>query len=192
MESLLQILINCGDHFDESFVVADMENSEQPLVYINEAFSKLTGYDFDEIKGQNCRFLQGDETNPETVQQLRNSINNSKCCFFDLLNYKKNNMPFWNRLVLFPVGYSEDEVSYYVGVQINVFEGENSLQKLKSKDIQEKVENAVQNPFSQIIRASRAMKYADLAESSELPDVKSLSLEIRDEVKKISEFLKSV
>ena len=191
MESLLEILIHCGDHFEESFVVADLRETDQPLVYINEAFAKLTGYHQKEIIGKNCRFLQGELSNRDTINQLKKSISARECCFYDLLNYKKNGVPFWNRLVLFPVGYSEDDIAFYVGIQINIFEGENAIHAFDTKTSKKDTERAVKNPFEHIIQAQRAMKYSAFSTSEALSPEK-LAAQIRREVQTISHFLRNV
>ncbi len=191
MESLLETLIQCGEHFNESFVVADLREEDQPLVYVNDAFAKLTAYSKQDIVGKNCRFLQGEATNPQTREALKLSIKNRECCFYDLLNYKKNGTPFWNRLVLFPIGYTEDEPSFYVGIQINVFDGENALQYFKSKELNLATERKVKNPFARMIQAERALKYSGFSEASGL-NTKELAQQIITEVRGISQFLKSV
>jgi two-component system, sensor histidine kinase len=191
MESLLEILIHCGEHFEESFVVADLREKDQPLVYINDAFAKLTGYQKQEIVGKNCRFLQGDLSNRETIGQLKKAIAARECCFYDLLNYKKNGVPFWNRLVLFPIGYSEDDIAFYVGIQINIFEGENAIQTFDIKSPKGETERAVKNPFDRIIQAQRAMKYAGFSDNETLSPAK-LATEIIGEVLSISRYLKNV
>ena len=191
MESLLEILIHCGEHFEESFVVADLREKDQPLVYINEAFAKLTGFQHKEIVGKNCRFLQGELSNKETIAQLKKAITARECCFYDLLNYKKNGVPFWNRLVLFPAGYSEDDIAFYVGIQINIFEGENAVQAFNNKALRGETESAVKNPFERIIQAQRAMKYANFSADEALSPAK-LAAEILSEVQSISRFLRNV
>lgn len=191
MESLLEILIQAGEHFDESFVVADLRENDGPLVYVNEAFVKLTGYSKSEIIGKNCRFLQGELSDSQTLKMLRESISKRQCCFFDLLNYKKNGAPFWNRLLLFPVGYSSDDLCFYVGIQISIFEGENTIQYFDTKSPKGETEKEVKNPFDRIIQAERIMKYAGFIEDESLKP-SALAKEIMIEVTKIKQFLKNV
>lgn len=60
-----------------SVTVVDATLPEFPLMYVNEHFTRLTGYTYEESVGQNCRFLQGQDTDPETVMQIRDALKNN-------------------------------------------------------------------------------------------------------------------
>lgn len=72
-----------------TFVVADATLPDCPLVYVSEGFSKMTGYPAEEILGHNCRFLQGEGTDPKSVDQIREAVRRGKTLCTRLLNYKK-------------------------------------------------------------------------------------------------------
>jgi hypothetical protein len=65
--------------------------------------------------GQNCRFLQGPDTDPYATQSIRDAINKHLPLCQDLVNYKKGGEKFCNRLVLTP--FRELKVQYYLGIQ---------------------------------------------------------------------------
>ena len=71
MVNLLEILKSIGENFSESFVCTDLNQEDNPLVYVNQSFLDLTGYSKEEIVGNNCRFLQGAKTDKETVRKIR-------------------------------------------------------------------------------------------------------------------------
>jgi PAS domain S-box-containing protein len=55
-------------------LITDPNKPDNPIVFSNDAFSRLTGYAREEILGRNCRFLQGPRTNPEAVSKIRDAI----------------------------------------------------------------------------------------------------------------------
>nr|AML78287.1 putative LOV domain-containing protein [Lycopodium deuterodensum] len=112
----------------QSFVLADPNLPDMPIVHASDMFLQLTGYAHDEVLGQNCRFLQGPDTDLKSVQKIKESIKESRPCSVRILNYRKNKQPFWNLLYVAPVRGADGKVAYYVGVQRETdtyaFEGE--------------------------------------------------------------------
>lgn len=90
------------------------------MIYVNEGFERLTGYSADEVLGTNCRVLQGAGTDPETCEEIRRAIRARRECRVEILNYRKDGVPFWNRLSLTPVQNASGEVTHYIGVQSDV------------------------------------------------------------------------
>ena len=103
-------------------VLTDARQPDNPIVLANQAFLDLTGYSAREIVGKNCRFLQGSDTSPATVAELRYAIAAGKGVNVELLNYKKDGSPFWNQLHLSPILDEEGEVAYYFASQIDISE----------------------------------------------------------------------
>ena len=82
--------------------IADATRDGLPLVYVNSAFEALTGYDAQEVLGRNCRFLQGVDTDPATIEILRSSLAARSACHCVLLNYRRDGSAFWNELEILP------------------------------------------------------------------------------------------
>ena len=99
-----------------AITLADMSQPDAPLIYANPAFSKLTGYDLDDVIGRNCRFLQGDGTNENAVLRLRNAIKSRHQTFNCLLNYRKDGEAFHNMLMLAPIDQHEHR-NFIIGCQ---------------------------------------------------------------------------
>jgi PAS domain S-box-containing protein len=74
-----------------------------PIVFASDQFLELTGYAREEVLGRNCRFLQGPDTDPKTVQEIRDAIANNREIMVKILNYKKDGKPFWNLFTLAPI-----------------------------------------------------------------------------------------
>lgn len=86
-----------------SVTVVDATLPDFPLMYVNEYFTQLTGYSADESIGQNCRFLQGPDTDPETVQKIREALKKKQSIKTEILNYTKRGQKFWNELNIDPI-----------------------------------------------------------------------------------------
>ena len=102
------------------FVLTDPKLDDHPIVYANQSFLNLTGYTEDEVLGRNCRFLQGEDTDPGAVDELRRAIAEKRATTVHLRNYRKDGTPFWNEVHIAPVRNAEGEVERFVGVQIDV------------------------------------------------------------------------
>nr|AML79384.1 putative LOV domain-containing protein [Cystopteris fragilis] len=104
----------------QSFVLANPHLPDSPIVHASEMFLRLTGYSREEVVGRNCRFLQGPDTDRRAVQLIGESLRAEKSCTVKLLNYRKDQTPFWNLLHISPVRSSSGKVAFFAGVQLEV------------------------------------------------------------------------
>lgn len=93
---------------------------EFPITYVNKAFTRITGYSLDDSLNKNCRFLQGEETDQETITKISRALNNRDKIHTEILNYRKNGESFWNDLRLSPVFSEDGDLKAYVGVQQDI------------------------------------------------------------------------
>lgn len=140
----------------EGITIADMQHPEQPLIYINEGFERLTGYSARSMLGKNCRFLQGEDTDPETVQQIRDALSKGEECTVEILNYTKDKRPFWNRLSLTPVLGSGGKVTHFIGIQSDITKRKNAEEALKEANRQ--LEDANLRMVSNLEAAARIQR----------------------------------
>nr|WP_250812525.1 PAS domain-containing protein [Neorhizobium tomejilense] len=103
-------------------VVVDARKPDMPISLANKAFLVLTGYSAGELVGRNCRFLQGPGTSPIAVAEIRAAIADEREVSVEILNYRKNGEPFWNRLYLSPVHGDDGRILYFFGSQIDATE----------------------------------------------------------------------
>ncbi len=101
-------------------VITDPHRPDNPIVFVNDAFTRLTGYARDEIVGRNCRFLQGPETDAADVARIRDAIARREPIEIDLLNHKKTGEAFWNRLLVSPVFDESGQLTYFFASQFDV------------------------------------------------------------------------
>ena len=120
----LQELSIFGSVVDDSVVgisIADMRQPDEPLIYVNNAFTAITGYPRELAVGYNCRFLQGPDTDPGELETLRRALRSGEPYSGELINYKQDGTRFWNRLTLYPIRIGESETAeYYVANQVDV------------------------------------------------------------------------
>ncbi|KKW90809.1 histidine kinase [Sphingobium chungbukense] len=101
-------------------IITNPRLADNPIVFANDAFCRLTGYGRAEILGRNCRFLQGEATDPETRRLLHEAVEHAHPVEVDIRNYRKNGEPFWNRLLMAPVFDADKKLSYFFASQVDV------------------------------------------------------------------------
>ena len=125
-----------GRAMDEApigITISDPSLEDNPLVYVNDGFSEMTGYEREDAVGRNCRFLQGEQTDPEKVATLRDHIDREEPVSVVLRNYRADGSEFWNSLEVAPVRDGDGEVVNYIGFQQDVterVERQRQLQKI--------------------------------------------------------------
>ncbi|MDA1316079.1 MAG: SpoIIE family protein phosphatase [Acidobacteria bacterium] len=115
----------------EGVTISDPSQPDNPIIYANAGFERLTGYSIDDVVGRNCRFLQGPDTDTATVQRIRDAIKNEEERTVQLLNYRKNGTPFWNRLSITPLRNAAGEVTHFVGVQSDITDQKRAEEALR-------------------------------------------------------------
>ncbi len=103
-------------------VITDAQQEDNPIIYYNKAFQKLTGYTKEEIMGHNCRFLQRKDRNQEGVKQIREAIKTGSSCQVEVRNYKKDGSMFWNEVSVNPIRATNGKITHFIGIQNDVSE----------------------------------------------------------------------
>ena len=113
-------------------IITDPRQSDNPVVFANDSFCRLTGYTRSEILGRNCRFLQGPETDPETIRKIHDAVASVEPIEIDIRNHRKDGQPFWNRLLLAPVFDADGKLAYFFASQVDVTLEREQLEDLQS------------------------------------------------------------
>lgn len=100
--------------------LSDPTLEDNPLVFANEAFQRLTGYPLAELLGSNCRFLQGPDSDPDAVAAMREAIDAEEPVTVELLNYRHDSTPFWNEVTIAPVRDRSGTLTHFVGFQNDI------------------------------------------------------------------------
>lgn len=93
---------------------------DNPIVYANQRFRRMTGYSLSELVGENPRLLQGPDTEPDPVGDLREALDIWEPVTVELSNYRADGSRFRNRVSLLPMEDETGTVSNWVGVQERV------------------------------------------------------------------------
>ena len=112
-------------------ILADPRQEDCPIVFANNAFLDLTGYEEGEVLNRNCRFLQGAGTDPAAVTQLREAIRDHRAIALEILNYRRDGTPFWNAVFMGPVFDQAGELLYFFASQLDVSKRRESEQSLR-------------------------------------------------------------
>ena len=100
--------------------LTDPYGDDNPIVFCNQAFENLTGYEKAEILGRNCRFMQGEGTDKAVVSEIRQSLEAGGDVHTELLNYRRDGSTFWNALFISPVTDTDGRLVYFFASQLDV------------------------------------------------------------------------
>lgn len=130
------LLRNLLDASNDGIVVAEQEGDDNILIYVNDAFERLTGYSRDEILYQDCRFLQLEDRDQPGLDRIREALSEGRACREVIRNYRKDGAMFWNELSITPVFDDRDRLTYYIGIQKDVtarVHAEQEAEKLREE-----------------------------------------------------------
>jgi PAS domain S-box-containing protein len=102
--------------------ITDPSQPDNPMVYCNKAFERLTGYNQEELIGRNCRFLQGVDTDLASIEILRDAIAQQRQATVVLCNYRKDGTAFWSEIMVSPIVDNEGLTTHFIGIQKDVTE----------------------------------------------------------------------
>ncbi len=99
-----------------AMVVADAQLPDMPLVYVNSAFERISGYSRNAVIGRNCRFLQGENTDDSDRMAIREALAQGEEITIDIVNYRSTGEEFINRLLLSPLK-QDGKITHFLGIQ---------------------------------------------------------------------------
>jgi PAS domain S-box-containing protein len=117
-------------------LITDPNLPGNPIVFVNPAFTRITGYAPEETLGKSCRMLQGRDTDLQTIERLRKAIAQRKPVTVTIRNYRKDGRTFWNELSINPVFDDNKQLVHFVGVQTDVTDrvrAEEALRRSESE-----------------------------------------------------------
>ncbi|MFT6096400.1 MAG: PAS domain S-box-containing protein [Nonlabens sp.] len=121
----LKLLESVVTHAKDAVLITEAELLDAPgpkVIFINEAFTKMTGYTAEDIIGKTPRILQGPKSDRKELDRLNRALKNRESCEITIINYKKNREEFWVNLSISPVSNQKGIYTHIIAIQRDVTE----------------------------------------------------------------------
>ncbi|WP_413164225.1 EAL domain-containing protein [Capilliphycus salinus ALCB114379] len=167
-EEWMQVMKRAIDSSNNGIVITDPTQQNNPIIFANSGFEKITGYSPQEVLGKNCRFLQGENRDNLSFETIRQAILEGQSCNMVVQNYRKDGTAFWNELSISPVYNPKGYLTHFIGIQSDITERKyyelalakksqdltNFLSSLKDlHKISTRIYNNIQEMFADYLRA---------------------------------------
>jgi PAS domain S-box-containing protein len=122
-EHRLKLMSSVITNTNDAILITEAEPFDEPgpkIIYVNEAFTKMTGYSFDEVIGKTPRILQGPKSDKNELIRLRKALNNWESCEITTINYKKNGEEFWINFMISPVADATGWFTHWIAIERDV------------------------------------------------------------------------
>jgi PAS domain S-box-containing protein len=153
--------------------ITDPKKPDNPIIFANNAFLDMTGYSRNEIVGRNCRFLQGAETDLETVEQVRHAVDARREIAVEVVNYKKDGTSFWNALFISPVYNESGDLIYFFASQLDVSrrrDAEDGLRQAQKMEALGQLTGGIAHDFNNLLQVM--LGYLDMIQrSADKPEI---------------------
>lgn len=136
-------------------IVTDPNRPDNPIIFANHAFLEMTGYGAAEIIGRNCRFLQGEDTDPEVITSIRQAVDQRHDFSTEVLNYKKDGSSFWNALFISPIYNEAGKLTYFFASQLDVSrrrDAEEALRQSQKMEALGQLTGGIAHDFNNLLQ----------------------------------------
>ncbi len=130
-EDVLPLIYSAVDASSAGIIITDNRLPDNPIIYSNKAFERLTGYGYNDIVGHNCRFLQSADREQPARAIIAEAIRNGENLTIEIKNYRKDGQLFWNELSIAPIKNDQGEVTHFIGVQNDITRRKQAEEKLE-------------------------------------------------------------
>lgn len=142
-EHRLKLLESVITNATDSVLITEAEPFDLPgprIIYVNDAFTKMTGYSKEEVIGKTPRILQGPKTNRKTLDRLRKALESWETCEVELVNYKKNGSEFWVNFTIVPIADETGWFTHWIAIERDV-----TLRKKQEQEREQLIGELTQN-----------------------------------------------
>lgn len=158
MERTLKIRTRALAAAGNGILIVDAKKTDYPIIYVNDAFTKITGFKRSEVMGKNCRFLQCDDRDQEEIRIMKKAVEEGSPCEVVLRNYKKDGTVFYNEITITPVYNEQQKLTHFIGVQNDVTE--RVLEDMRKTRMREALEMIAQEEQLDLV-ANNLIKVAE-------------------------------
>lgn len=160
LNQILQLRERALEHSTTGVIITDHQALDEPIVYVNKSFERITGFKMQEIVGKNCRFLQRGADCQEGLALIRRALINNEPCEVVLNNVRKDGSVFINELRLAPVYNANKEVTHYIGSVNDITERIRYQRELEDRSMYDELTGLInRNIFSD--RITQALEACD-------------------------------
>ncbi|GAB4149614.1 MAG: hypothetical protein Fur0046_28250 [Cyanobacteria bacterium J069] len=173
-EARCHLLQSVVVHANDSIVITHAEPLDAPgpqIVFVNEAFCRMTGYRPEEVIGKTPRILQGPNTDRAALDRLKTSLQQWQPTLIELLNYRKDGTEFWIEMSLVPVANAEGWYTHWIAIQretsdrkrleaelLKTLQKERELSELRSHFVS-MTSHEFRTPLTAILTAAEMLEY---------------------------------
>jgi PAS domain S-box-containing protein len=115
-ETRLRLRERALEVVSEGIVFTDPRLQDNPIVYVNPAFERITGYRAADVLGRNCRFLQGPKSQQDVIDVIQQAISRQESCAVELVNYRADGTHFWNAISIAPLCDERGQLIHFVWI----------------------------------------------------------------------------
>ena len=135
-EERLQLLESVVVNTNDAVIVTTtlIDDPEPCILYVNQAFTRMTGYSAQEVLGQSPRFLQGPKTDRATLDRIRSALSTKQPIQVELINYRKDGSEFWVEIGITPVADATGKYIHFVGIQRDITERKLASEALRQSE----------------------------------------------------------
>ncbi|MEM9543959.1 MAG: EAL domain-containing protein, partial [Cyanobacteria bacterium P01_E01_bin.42] len=118
----MRLLAAAVYHAEDSIIITttDLDKPHPKIVFVNPAFTKLTGYTSEEVIGRSPRFLQGSKTDRALLRRMRETLEAGEVFYGEAINYRKDGTEFYNEWHIEPIYGDLGQVTHYLGIQRDI------------------------------------------------------------------------
>ena len=159
-EEQLRLLESVVVNTNDAVVITDTELSHPlgpRIVYINDAFTCMTGYSFEEVKAGTVRLLERVKTNQAALDEIRAALQTWQSVRVDLFVYRKDGSEFWVELSIMPVANEEGSFTHWIAIQRDITTSKQAEADLKQR--QEELELRVTERTAELIEANNRLQH---------------------------------
>ncbi|MDI1304681.1 MAG: PAS domain S-box protein [bacterium] len=142
-EQRLKLLETVITQSKDSIIITEANSNDNALpkiIYVNPAFSIMSGYKPDEIIGKTLNLFKGPNSDKQEYKKLITALKNKEECLIETISYKKNKEEYWVRFSMIPIYNSENELSHWISIQRDV-----TTEKKQEKEKEQLIRELTQN-----------------------------------------------
>lgn len=152
-EQHLKLLESVITNTTDSVLITEAEPFDEPgprILYVNEAFTKMTGYTAEEVLGKTPRILQGPKSDKAELKRLGEALRKWETCEITTINYKKNGEEFWINFSVIPVANEKGWYTHWIAI-------ERDVTIRKNEELQNKLLADINTVFSEPLKLQETL-----------------------------------